>query len=41
MQLLFPRRCSPPPDATTVEKLVDIFLNGIATNRNSEEKRHE
>jgi len=41
MQLLFPRRCSPPPDATTVEKLVDIFLNGIATNRNAEEKRHE
>lgn len=41
MQLLFPRRCSPPPDATTVAKLVDIFLNGIATNRNSEEKRHE
>lgn len=41
MQLLFPRRCSPAPDATTVEKLVDIFLNGIARNRISEEKRHE
>jgi hypothetical protein len=31
--MLFPARCGPPPDAKLVEKLVDIFLHGVAVKK--------
>jgi AcrR family transcriptional regulator len=39
--LLFPGRCSPAPDGKLVEKLVDIFLNGIAAPGEITDKGHE
>lgn len=39
--LLFAGRCAPAPDARMVEKLVDIFLNGIADHREITDKGHE
>lgn len=38
--LLFPGRCAPPPDARLVEKLVDIFLNGIAVQKGTTDEDH-
>lgn len=39
--LLFPGRCTPAPDARLVEKLVDIFLNGIAAGQVITDEEHE
>lgn len=41
MHLLFPGRCVPAPDAHLVEKLVDIFLNGIAIHEQTDESHDE
>lgn len=40
MHLLFPGRCVPAPDAGVVKKLVDIFLNGIATRGQITDESH-
>lgn len=40
MHLLFPGRCVPAPDPHLVEKLVDIFLNGIAIHGQITDESH-
>lgn len=39
--MLFPGRCGPPPDARLVEKLVDIFLYGVAEKKQDSDHNHE
>ncbi len=40
VRLLFPKQCAPAPDARLVEKLVDIFLYGIANQSRISDGRH-
>ncbi len=40
MHLLFPGHCAPAPDAGLVKRLVDIYLNGIALDRQITDESH-
>jgi len=41
MRLLFPKHCTTAPDSGLVERLVEIFLSGIATNQQTPTDSHD